>query len=117
MGQAADYGCPECGYRAEFVVEDFSCGFSGDVLTPVVCTEHGIISADTGVNVRDGEFPARPNQAFPCPECRAISPRWDRRFCPKCGSDRIQIESESRGIDHRALTSARELGAAALAAV
>src|SRR5262245_13443565 len=93
MGRAAGYTCAECGYRAEFVADDFSYGFSGDVVTPVVCAEHGIISANTGINVIHGGLPAHRKRKFPCPECGVLSPRWNRKSCPKCGSDRIESDT------------------------
>ena len=100
MGRAAEYTCPECGYRADGIVDDFSFGFSGDVMVAVVCAEHGLMSAGTGINVMHGEMPAHPKQHYACPACGVISPCWNHKSCPKCGSDRI----ERRGLLHDQVT-------------
>lgn len=93
VGLAAGYACPQCGYCANFVVDDFSVGFSGDVMVAVVCAEHGVVSTNTGINVLDGDMPARSTQQFACPECDVICPLWDRKTCPTCASDRIEQTS------------------------
>ncbi|HEY1840264.1 MAG TPA: hypothetical protein VGG53_08585 [Mycobacterium sp.] len=67
MGSAAGYTCSACGYRADGVVDDFSFGFRGDVMAAVVCAEHGLVSADTGINVMDGDMPAHPRAPLRLP--------------------------------------------------
>ena len=76
--------------------EDFSFGMSGEVSTPVVCPTHGLDSADTGVNMMVGELTPEitGQRQFPCPECGKEVPRWDRKSCPKCGSERLEQGSE-----------------------
>jgi predicted RNA-binding Zn-ribbon protein involved in translation (DUF1610 family) len=98
MGHAADYRCTACGHQAKSVTDSFSFGFSGVVVTPIVCVEHGIVSADTGMNVRAGEPLTRGNRRFACPECGAMSARWDRTTCPKCGQNRMTVDPNGRDI-------------------
>ena len=96
MGTANSYICGVC--RHEFSAsEDFSFGFSGDVVTPVVCARHGVVEADTGINIARGDVitavdKAKP--AFPCPECGKDSPRWDRRSCPQCGGRNLDVADQ-----------------------
>lgn len=96
MGTAAEYRCDYCGHQ--FIgTEDFSFGFSGDVVTPVVCGEHGLCSGDTGINVARGDqitAEVRAKTEFPCEECRVESPRWDRRSCPACGGERLSFAGQ-----------------------
>lgn len=99
MGSAADYLCTACGYRAERVTANSDFGFSGIVVTPVVCAQHGIMSADTGMNVMDGGPSRRRKRKFPCPECGALSPRWDRRTCPECGQTSMGVDPTGPLID------------------
>ena len=54
MGTAAEYRCEDCGHQFG-ASEDFSYGFLGEVVTPVVCVEHGLGDADTGINVARGD--------------------------------------------------------------
>ena len=93
MGKACEYRCSECGHQFS-ATEDFSCGFSGDVATPVVCRLHGLTSGETGVNLAAGGelTPALiAKQSFPCPDCGEESPRWDRKSCPGCGGQRLDF--------------------------
>jgi endogenous inhibitor of DNA gyrase (YacG/DUF329 family) len=98
MGIAGTYTCPHCGYSAEWVTADFDCGFSGDVVTPVVCAEHGIRGARTGLKAWDDGWREATRESYPCPECRAESPRWDRRTCPACGRRGAENEGWAPGI-------------------
>lgn len=96
MGTAAEYRCAGCGYQF-MATEDWSCGFSGEVQTPIVCGEHGIGGADTGINVATGGHigpETTGKTTFPCPKCGANSPRWDRESCPKCGGQRLVFVSQ-----------------------
>ena len=91
MGTAAEYRCEDCEHQFS-ASEDFSYGFLGEVVTPVVCGDHGIYDADTGINVASGGKITSADiakAAYPCPECGVPSPRWDRRSCPKCGGSRL----------------------------
>jgi hypothetical protein len=92
MGTTHGYGCRLCGHH--FRASDaFSYGFLGEVVTPVVCPEHGLVSAEAGFNVRDGEW--RPEIArkrkFPCPECGVKAPRWNGKTCPNCASEQVEV--------------------------
>ena len=82
MGSGQDYRCTNCGHVAKGISEDFDFGFSGDVITPVVCATHGIMSADTGLNAQHDCWEAERKQSYPCPACRSESDLWDRRTCP-----------------------------------
>jgi predicted RNA-binding Zn-ribbon protein involved in translation (DUF1610 family) len=96
MGTANSYRCEDC--RHDFSAsEDFSFGFSGDVVTPVVCARHGLVEADTGINVARGDAissAVKAKAAFPCPKCGADSPRWDRRSCPRCGGRHLDFAGQ-----------------------
>lgn len=74
MGGASGYRRAVCGHRAEYVTDDFSFGFSGDVVTPVPCVQHGIVSAASW-----GERPRQ--RAFHGPESDVSMPGvvWRRR--------------------------------------
>jgi DNA-directed RNA polymerase subunit RPC12/RpoP len=98
MGHAADYWCTACGHQAENVTDNFSFGFSGVVVTPVVCTEHGIVTADTGMNARDDGPLTHTEREFSCPMCGAMSPRWDRTTCPECGQKCMSVDPNGRDI-------------------
>ncbi|MCH9669011.1 MAG: hypothetical protein K0U80_14300 [Actinomycetia bacterium] len=96
MGTAAEYRCAHCGYQFS-ATEDWSFGFSGAVVTPIVCSEHGLAQADTGINVAAGGRigPETTGKTrYPCPKCGADSPRWDRESCPKCGGERLVLSAE-----------------------
>ncbi|MGV9479368.1 hypothetical protein [Gordonia aichiensis] len=86
MGHASSYICGECDFRAEFVSGDFDFGFSGVIVTPVVCARHGVVSADTGLNAQDGDRVDDATRAarFPCPDCNRPCEQWDRLTCPRC---------------------------------
>ena len=91
MGTAAQYRCEDCEHQFS-ASEDFSYGFLGEVVTPVVCGEHGLHDAETGINVARGEpitleDVAKPE--YPCPLCGVPSPRWDGRTCPICGGRQL----------------------------
>jgi hypothetical protein len=91
MGLLHDYVCDGCGHRFT-ATTDLDSGWSGDVVTPVVCSEHGIGSADVGINLAmrekiTSEIQDRPR--FPCPTCGVESLRWDRKSCPQCGAERL----------------------------
>ena len=91
MGTAMEYRCEDCRYQFS-ASEDFSYGFLGEVATPVVCGEHGLGDADTGISVTRGDEITSTDRAkaeYPCPRCGVSSPRWDRRSCPKCGGSRL----------------------------
>ena len=91
MGIAAEYRCEDCGHQFG-ASKDFSFGFLGEVVTPVVCVEHGLGGAETGINVARGDKITSADRAkteYPCPRCAVPSPRWDRRSCPKCGGSRL----------------------------
>ena len=91
MGTATEYRCEDCGHQFS-ASEDFSYGFLGDVVTPVVCGRHGLHDAETGINVARGEpiTLVDVGQAeYPCPSCGVPSPRWDGRSCPTCGGRQL----------------------------
>ncbi len=76
MGTAHQYLCGNCGHRFT-ASEDFDYGFLGEVITPVVCAEHGISEAEVGVNLACGdemtpEILAK--QSFPRRTCGKESP-------------------------------------------
>lgn len=95
MGSAAGYTCADCGYDFE-AVDDFSFGFSGDVVTPVVCPEHGLVNTGTGINVARGQWhpETERKKKFPCRECGAMAPRWNRATCPKCGGEHLATTTQ-----------------------
>jgi rRNA maturation endonuclease Nob1 len=93
MGSAAGYVCAQCGHRADFVVDNYSFGFSGDVMVAAVCSEHNIVSARTGENVATGAIADHPQHNFMCPECGTICLVWDRKTCPSCGGQRMEPRS------------------------
>jgi rubrerythrin len=100
MGSAGTYTCMNCGHTAEWVTADFDCGMMGDVVTPVVCREHGLRSADTGLSARlDPDWAERREREYPCPECGGPSPLWDRRTCPACGHRGAENDGWFPGID------------------
>ena len=91
MGISVQYRCEDCEHQFS-ASEDFSCGFLGDVVTPVVCGEHGLHDAETGINVARGEPITLEDVAkaeYPCPSCGVPSPRWDGRTCPECGGRQL----------------------------
>ena len=94
MGSAADYVCENCRHRAKGVTDDFDCGFSGAVTTPVVCKTHGILPAQTGLQAFQDGWTRHKRKAYPCPECQTMSRVWDRHTCPACGSKTMVIDSE-----------------------
>jgi hypothetical protein len=73
-------------------MQSFDFGFTGDVVTPVLCEEHGIVEADTGLKAWDDGWASQKRDAYPCPECGAASPVWDRRTCPNCGKKSMRID-------------------------
>jgi hypothetical protein len=78
MASAADYLCTSCCYRAREVTSDFDSGFLADVVTPIVCCNHRIVVAATGLKAWDkGWFSERKGE-YPCPQCGSLSPTWDR---------------------------------------
>ena len=96
MGTAMEYRCKRCGHQFS-ATEDFSYGFSGEVVTPVVCAEHGLGDANTGINVARGDKITSADIAkaeYPCPQCRVSSPRWGRRSCPTCGGGRLDFTAQ-----------------------
>jgi len=97
MGGACGYLCENCGYRAEYVTDDFDYGFMGVVITPVVCPDHGVQNADTGLRAWDDGREGRRRDSYPCPECHQERSLWDRRTCPKCGLPKI-VEDPSVGL-------------------
>jgi ribosomal protein L37E len=98
MGRERDYICASCGYRAELVCEEFDCGMSGDVVTPVICEKHAIVVAATGVKAWDEEAMAHRKSSYPCPKCGRESPLWDRNTCPKCGQESMKADPDGREI-------------------
>ena len=95
MGSAQGYRCPACGYRSAHVTADFGCGFSGVVVTPVLCEEHGIVGVSTGLNAMNPGWRSNVQDHYPCPECGAVSPLWDRRTCPSCGKQSMEADPEA----------------------
>ncbi|HEX7323253.1 MAG TPA: hypothetical protein VF299_10040 [Mycobacterium sp.] len=98
MGSASNYVCTDCGCVAECVTADFDYGFTGDVVTPLLCATDGIASARTGLNamkVESGADATRSSRMFPCPVCDAMSPRWDRKTCPECGHKTMIVDPSS----------------------
>lgn len=94
MGTAEGYLCEVC--RHEFTAtEANSYGLLGEVCTPVVCPDHGLVSVNVGLNLVRGEGKSAVlrKQEFPCPECGVLAPRWNGRCCPKCGSDRVSVNA------------------------
>lgn len=94
MGIAHKYVCRECGHPFS-ASEDFNCGMIGEVLTPVVCSVHGISDGGVGVNrMQGGEVTSeiRNKPSFPCQTCGVESPRWDRKSCPSCGKQDLQSD-------------------------
>lgn len=93
MGMASRYRCGDCGH--EFTAgEEFSFGFLGVVVTPIVCKTHGLVDADTGVNVAAGEEirqEVMTKADYPCPECGVQCPRWDQRSCPNCSNAHLEF--------------------------
>ncbi|BCO83713.1 hypothetical protein MINTM011_20480 [Mycobacterium paraintracellulare] len=92
MGSAADYVCESCGYRASRVTRDFDYGFSADVVTPVVCHEHGIVTARTGLNAWDDGWESQKRGEYPCPKCDCLAPTWDGSSCPDCGQTAMRMD-------------------------
>lgn len=91
MGQAHTYQCTACGHKAGFVTQDFDCGMSGAVITPIVCSVHGIESGDVGIHALDlSTIDSLPSE-FPCEICGRLSPRWDRETCPKCEKPTMEL--------------------------
>lgn len=94
MGSALDYACTCCGYRAEFVTEDFDYGMNGEVTTPVVCPKHGIKQADTRIRAFYDGWEHQLHDDYPCPRCRRKSLLWDRVTCPKCGEKAMRPDGD-----------------------
>ena len=100
MGSAGTYTCMSCGYTAEWVTADFDCGFSGDVVTPIACPEHGLVQVDTGLSARDDRsWAEHKRDRYPCPACGEERRVWDRRTCPLCGNVAAENEGWFPGID------------------
>jgi DNA-directed RNA polymerase subunit RPC12/RpoP len=97
MGSASNYTCHNCGAKLEFITPDFDYGFSAEVTTPVVCAEHGVQQADTGLMAWDRGWDERKQPSYPCPECGRDSHLWDHRTCPVCGKRRMR-EDLNKGI-------------------
>ena len=93
MGTVEDFRCVDCGH--EFTASgDFNYGRLGEVYTPVVCPDHGLNSASVGINLAKGErLPGEPELAYPCPVCRVLAPRWDRKSCPRCGGGHFEVSA------------------------
>lgn len=85
MGTTEGYRREGCGYSFG-AVGDFSCGFLGVVITPVVCPERGLVTAEVGANAVHGEWlpEVNPKRKFPFPQCAEMAPRWNRKSSPKC---------------------------------
>lgn len=95
MGTSYSHRCRSCGHVEEGVSPNFDYGMSGVVVTPVLCEEHGLVSADTGLSARDDfDWESKKGVAYLCPECGRISPVWDRRTCPSCGKKSMGIWRE-----------------------
>lgn len=88
MGRLFKFKCNACGNRFS-AEKGFGGGLSGDIYADVVCAEHGIHGAKTGVNLKEGGSIASIQnlKAFPCAACGAQSPLWDQKSCPECGSE------------------------------
>ena len=65
---------------------DFDFGFSGRVTTPVVCREHGLVQADTGLNAQDNGWRRKRRRSYKCPVCASQCNLWDHKTCPQCGN-------------------------------
>ena len=91
MGQLFRFLCNGCGndFSAE---KGFTVGWSGDTYAIVVCAEHGIGGADTGVNLdKGGDWESLEKRAtFPCRTCGTEAPLWDQTSCPECGSGTLE---------------------------
>mgnify|MGYP003612907539 CR=1 FL=1 len=91
MGTLFRFRCNACDdqFSAE---QGFTVGWSGDVYAIVVCAEHGIGGADTGVNLdRGGDAEVlKQRKTFPCRQCGTEAPLWDQKSCPKCGSETLE---------------------------
>jgi len=90
MGSASGYVCDNCGAKVDFVTPDFDYGFSAQVTTPVLCAEHGVQQAETGLMAWDHGWEEHTRTSYPCPECGRDSRLWDHRTCPVCGERRMR---------------------------
>lgn len=91
MGRLFTFRCNGC--KNQFSAgKGFTVGWSGDVYAVVVCAEHGIGGADAGVNLDEGgdEEALGKRTTFPCRECGTDAPLWDKKSCPKCGSEALE---------------------------
>ena len=90
MGRLFRFNCNACGkkFSAE---KGITAGLSGDAYAIVVCAEHGIGGADTGVNLNKGgdRESLQKRKTFPCRQCGTESPVWDQKACPECGSEAL----------------------------
>ncbi|HEY5548994.1 MAG TPA: hypothetical protein VIL17_05315 [Coriobacteriia bacterium] len=98
MGSASGFICENCGAKVDFATPDFDYGFSAEVTTPVLCAEHGVQQADTGLMAWDQGWEQHKQMSYPCPECGQDSPLWDHRTCPVCGKRRMR-EDPSEIVD------------------
>lgn len=92
MGTLLSYSCGNCGRHVEHVSEDFDYGFSGEVVVPILCEEHGVRQVQTGLNARAEDWRDHALSTYPCPRCRRESPLWDHRTCPRCGERRVEAD-------------------------
>ena len=93
MGSMQDYRCTNCGYEAT-ASEDFAFGFTGEVITPVVCATHGLVIGETGLNAQQRGWKSKRRKSYPCSVCGRSSARWDRRTCPACGQPTMDVNPE-----------------------
>ena len=75
--------CSNCQYEASFVTADFDYGFMGKVTTPVVCPEHGIVQADTGLSTPGRGLAGRAQAELPMPHMRARKPSLGSHHLPQ----------------------------------
>jgi len=91
VGVLFSFRCNGCGDKFS-AGKGFSVGWSGDTYANVVCAEHGIGGADTGVNLNKGGTweDLEQRKIFPCRQCGTEAPLWDEKSCPKCGSEALE---------------------------
>ena len=90
MGSASGYVCSDCGAKVDCTTSDFDYGFSAEVTTPVLCVEHCVQQADTGLMAWDQAWEQHRQASYPCPECGRDSRLWDHRTCPVIGKRRMR---------------------------
>jgi len=92
MGFACDYVCENCGYEAKSAGRGFDCAKNSRVTAYVLCPDHGVQWAKTGLNAEDEGWQRRRGDSYPCPECLQDRPLWDGETCPKCGQLKMVVD-------------------------